>query len=149
MAGTIGGDDFCGGDDALNAWLKTPQVRRALNVKLDATHLSADNGDGFVYTYGEKDLRPFYSRLIKNKIMRVMVFSGDVDVSVNTLATQNWTESLGFKEKQAWRPWTLDGGRAIGGHVVTYENDFSMVTIKGKFFLRLASILRSNKPTRN
>jgi len=130
---SIGGDEFCGSEDALTKWLGKPVVRRALNVALDSEFCSGDNGVGFKYDATEKDLRPFYHRLIGMKNMRVMVYSGDTDVSVNVFSSQNWTRGLGVKEKQGWRPWTLDGRRAVVGYVTQYEKDFSFVTIRGTF----------------
>ena len=45
--------------------------------------------------------------------------------------SQNWTSSLGFKELQAWRPWTRDGEMKMGGYATRYANDFDFVTIRG------------------
>jgi serine carboxypeptidase-like clade 1 len=127
----IGGDEFCGGDAALTAWTADLKVRRALNVASDSTFLSGDNGVGFTYTYGEKDLRPFYKQLAARKNFRVLVYNGDTDVSVNVFASQNWTSHLGLKEQNKWRPWTLDGNKAVVGYVTEYQGDFSFATIRG------------------
>ena len=45
--------------------------------------------------------------------------------------SQNWTVALGFKETQAWRPWTVDGKQQMGGYVTRYENNFDFLTIRG------------------
>jgi hypothetical protein len=133
---SIGGKEFCGGDAQLYKWVNLPQVRRALNVPLNAQFHDGDNGVGFRYDLTEKDLRPFYRQLAQKKSsasdkIRVLVYSGDTDVSVNVFASQNWTTKLGQKEIEAWRPWTLDGGKAVVGYVTRYENNFDFVTIRG------------------
>ena len=131
LASTIGGDDFCGGDKFLSDFANDPKVRKALHVAVDSVFCSGDNGAGFVYNYGEKDLRPFYLKLAARKDTRILVYSGDTDVAVNVFASQNWTSNLGLKEVSSWRPWTLDGNRAVVGYVTQYEGDFSFVTIRG------------------
>lgn len=50
--------------------------------------------------------------------------------SVNSFDAERWTTSLGFTEKEAWRPWTLDGGERMGGYVTRYENEFDFLTIR-------------------
>lgn len=132
VASTIGGSDFCGGDVALQKWVDDPKVRRALNVPQVSVFYAADNGVGFKYDFTEKDLTPFYRKLVQEKKIRVMIYSGDADVSVNTFASQNWTSKMGFKETEAWRPWTVDGRRAVAGYVTRYEKGlFDFVTIRG------------------
>jgi carboxypeptidase C (cathepsin A) len=38
---------------------------------------------------------------------------------------------LDFVEAEAWRPWTVDGCRRMGGYVTRYEGDFDFLTIRG------------------
>jgi carboxypeptidase C (cathepsin A) len=53
------------------------------------------------------------------------------DPGINSFVSQNWTVALGFKETQAWRPWTVDGKQQMGGYVTRYENNFDFLTIRG------------------
>lgn len=41
--------------------------------------------------------------------MRVLVYNGDTDPSLNSFNAEDWTSRLDYKETEAWRPWTIDG----------------------------------------
>ena len=60
-----------------------------------------------------------------------MVYNGDTDPCINAFESQEWTESLGFKKTQDWRPWTTDNCQRMGGYVIRYENNFDFLTVKG------------------
>lgn len=121
----------CGGVAASFKWLNHELVKEAINVDKDAVIFSGDNGDGFTYNMTEKNLLPFYKELVTNTSIRVLVYNGDTDPCLDSLSGQNWTTSLGFKETQEWRPWTIDGKQYMGGYVTRYENDFDFLTIRG------------------
>lgn len=121
----------CTDDAALARWISLPETRHALNVDVSSKFWSGDNGAGFDYRATERDLRPFYLRLARDHPeVRMLVYSGDTDVSVNTLATQNWTRSLGLRELEPWRPWAFDKG-FVAGYVTRYEGRLDVVTIRG------------------
>ena len=121
----------CGGVGAMLKWLNQSAVKAALHVPPKATFFLTDNGVGFNYSLTERNLMPFYQRVVQNKEMRVIVYSGDTDPGVLMGSSQNWTRSLGFDEVEAWRPWTLDGKQKMGGYVTRYVNDFDFLTIRG------------------
>merc|ERR1711907_189380 len=73
----------------------------------------------------------FYQEVVDGSKLRVLVYEGDTDPGINSFVSQNWTSALGFEEKQAWRPWTIDGKQYMGGYVTSYEGDFDYVTIRG------------------
>ena len=60
-----------------------------------------------------------------------MVYNGDTDPGINSFVAQNWTSSLGLKELEEWRPWTLDNKEYMGGYVTRYEGNFDYLTIRG------------------
>jgi carboxypeptidase C (cathepsin A) len=121
---------FCNGDEDLAQYTARSDVKKALNVDVNAKFLSGDNGVGFNYKSTEKDVRPIYLKFLSIPNVRVVIMSGDTDVSVNVVATQNWTESLGLKEINSWRPWSFDPD-FVAGHVVRYEKGFELVTVRG------------------
>ncbi|KAG8380319.1 hypothetical protein BUALT_Bualt06G0003300 [Buddleja alternifolia] len=55
--------------------------------------------------------------------------SGDHDMCVPFTGTQAWTQSLGYKIVDEWRPWKSNG--QIAGFIQKYANDFTFLTIKG------------------
>ena len=121
----------CGGPAAMFKWIQDATVKSALHVPSDGFFFSGDNGFGFTYNQTEENLLPFYREVIENTTLRVLIYNGDSDPSINYLATQNWTSYLGYKELQEWRPWTLDGKDYMGGYVTRYEHDFDFLTIRG------------------
>ena len=38
---------------------------------------------------------------------------------------------MNFPVVEEWRPFTLDGKQRMGGHVVSYANDFYFLTVRG------------------
>jgi len=85
-----------------------------------------------VYTSTEPNLMPFYQSVAKTTKLRVIVYNGDTDPSINSFMAQNWTSHLGFTPTQPWRAWTLDSCRGMGGYVTRYEGErFDYLTIRG------------------
>ena len=104
--------------------LRTTGNSRPLCAKLSNTGRDA--------TRGKKNYQKTLSqRIVLNTSIRVLIYDGDVDPSINSFATQNWTSSLGFNVKNEWRPWTIDGKQYMGGYVTEYDNDFTFLTIRG------------------
>ena len=125
-------DYVCGGGDAQTVWVNQSAVRAALHVPADSDFFNGDNGEGMVYTPSEKNLMPFYKEVAATTQLRVLVYNGDTDPSINSFVAQNWTSHLGFKPTQPWRPWTLDGCLRMGGYVTRYEEDrFDYLTVRG------------------
>jgi len=131
LSSKIGGgiNDYpCGGGAVMEDYFKLQSVKDALHVK--STFFEVDNAEGdFSYTPTEKDLTGFYKDI--NGKLKVLIYNGDTDPAITSFAAQNWTSQLGFKENEAWRPWTLDGCRRMGGYVVRYNRSFDYLTIRG------------------
>jgi len=102
-----------------------------LHYAPDSFYFSQDNAHGFVYVPDIKELLPFYKEVVSKGALRVLVYNGDTDPSLNSFRGQNWTAGLGFQETQPWRAWTVDGKQAMAGYVTRYENNFDYLTIRG------------------
>jgi serine carboxypeptidase-like clade I len=124
-------DYTCGGVNVMVEYFNMPDVQAAFHV--EANFFQTDNAEGgFRYTATEPDLRPFYQHVVAHSSLRVLVYNGDADPSINSFMTRDWTSHLpGLVETQAWRPWTVDGCRRMGGYVTRYEGDFDFLTIRG------------------
>ena len=55
---------------------------RALTIEL--VHCVRVAGEGMVYRSTEKNLMPFYQRVAKETHLRVIVYNGDADPSINS-----------------------------------------------------------------
>lgn len=124
-------DYVCGGGSAMNAWILREDVRTALHVPINSLFFDGDNGAGMVYKQTEPDLLPFYRKVAQKTDLKVLVYNGDADPSINSFVAENWTVALGFEEAQPWRAWTLDGCRKVGGYVTRYKPNFDYLTIRG------------------
>ncbi len=120
----------------MEAYFQHPEVLEAFHVPNN--YYSVDNAVGFDYTPTEKDLRPFYKSLTydnrlrdESSQIRVLIYNGDADPAITSLAAQNWTWHLDLPETESWRPWTVDSCRRVGGYVTRYEGSFDFLTIRG------------------
>lgn len=121
----------CGGGTAMALWVKHASVREALGVPLKATFVSGDNSAAIDYDLTERNLMPFMVKLAKETDIRVLIYNGDTDPTINSVATFWWVNELGLKEVTPWSPWTLDGKGKMAGYVTRYEGDFDYLTIRG------------------
>jgi hypothetical protein len=100
--------------------------------------------------YGPRDkddLRPLYKTLAQK--YRVLIYSGDVDMCVPYVGTEEWTRDLGFPTVSAWRPWaagttSTPNATTTAGYFTTYDasaaadasHNFTFLTIKVLFIDR-------------
>lgn len=120
---------------AMNLWLNRSDVRTALGVDPSANFFSGDNGVGFNYTLTEHNVLPIWQQALQRG-MRVLAYNGDTDPGINSFVTQDkyftFLDGIGMAQTQAWRPWTLDGKKQMGGYVVEYhQGAFAFLTIRG------------------
>jgi len=74
---------------------------------------------------------PWYRETAEAANLRVLIYNGDADPSLNSFYAQNWTSAVGLPEVEPWRPWTRDGKTKMGGFVTRYAHDFDFLTIRG------------------
>jgi len=120
---------------ALDLWINRTDVRVALGVDPDSDFFSGDNGVGFNYTLTEPNLLPFYAQVVRDGNLRVLVYNGDTDPSINSFVTQDkysdYFDSLGIPLTEEWRAWTLDNKTQMGGYVFRYAKNFHFLSIRG------------------
>jgi len=121
---------------AMDIWLNRTDVREALHVPVDSNFFDGDNGVGFNYTSTYPDVLPIYGNIIKNNLLRVLVYNGDTDPSINSFATQdkyfNYFKRNGIEQTAEWTAWTLDGEQNMGGYVTQYAGGvWDFLTVRG------------------
>jgi len=121
----------CGQSAALKQWIEHPEVRKALHIPKEAVFNTGDNAENIAYEPSEKNLMPFMKHLATDTDLRVLIYNGDTDPTVNVFVSEWWVNELGLREKEPWSPWTLDGKFRIGGYITRYEGDFDFLTIRG------------------
>jgi hypothetical protein len=128
-------DYMCGGQTALDEYLSHPTVRRAMHIPDGVVWFDGDDGDGINYKMSEANLSDVYVDLVRGKYahegVKVLVYQGDTDPSINSMVAQDFVRNLGLQELESWRPWTLDSCRRVGGHVTRYEGSLDFLTVRG------------------
>ncbi|KAF2294368.1 hypothetical protein GH714_009724 [Hevea brasiliensis] len=73
-----------------------------------------------------------YQKNLTKKGYQALIYSGDIDMAVPYVGTQEWIKSLNLTIEDEWHPWFVDG--QVAGYVTTYsKNKYSLTyaTVKG------------------
>ncbi|XP_031378195.1 serine carboxypeptidase-like 2 [Punica granatum] len=112
-------------------WANNKDVRAALGVRKETKGVWMRCNGTLDYTKNVPSTVPCHRNLTKSAL-RALIYSGDHDLSVTHIGTQNWISSLNLTVYSDWRPWFIDG--QIAGYTVEYiNNDFTLdyATVKG------------------
>ncbi|KAB1212104.1 Serine carboxypeptidase-like 18 [Morella rubra] len=74
-----------------------------------------------------------YHRNLTNADLRLLIYSGDHDMSIPHIGTQQWISSLGLTTDESWRVWSTGGQTA--GYTKKLINDYftlTFVTVKAR-----------------
>ena len=105
----------CGQEHALADYCNEPAVRAALNVPAQEQIGQYYVSGGFnSYAKDEHDTHQYYLQMLTAGV-RVLIYSGDIDNCLPYTGSLQWVQLLGLNETAGWRPWTVDGGRRMGG----------------------------------
>ncbi|KAF2309504.1 hypothetical protein GH714_003389 [Hevea brasiliensis] len=112
-------------------WANDKSVRDALQVRENTTGVWKRCNASLAYT---KDVSSTvdYHRNLSKQSLRALIYSGDHDLSVPHIGTENWIHSLDLTTNEYWRPWFVDG--QVAGYTEKYMNgDFTLIyaTVKG------------------
>ncbi|OWM84337.1 hypothetical protein CDL15_Pgr027106 [Punica granatum] len=105
-------------------WANNKDVRAALGVRKETKGVWMRCNGTLDYTKNVPSTVPCHRNLTKSAL-RALIYSGDHDLSVTHIGTQNWISSLNLTVYSDWRPWFIDG--QIAGYTVEYiNNDFTL-----------------------
>ncbi|WCJ42207.1 serine carboxypeptidase-like 6 [Euphorbia peplus] len=114
-----------------NIWANTRVVRDALQIRENTTGVWKRCNSTIAYTKTVTSSVPYHQYLSEQNL-RSLIYSGDHDLSVPHIGTQNWISLLNMTVNEYWRPWFVDG--QVAGYAEKYMNgDFNMqfATVKG------------------
>ncbi|KAF5177154.1 Serine carboxypeptidase-like, partial [Thalictrum thalictroides] len=66
---------------------------------------------------------------ISKRHYRSLIYSGDHDMIIPFIGTQEWIRSLNYSISDKWRPWLVNGH--VAGYTRTYSNNMTYATVKG------------------
>ncbi|XP_048600642.1 serine carboxypeptidase-like 15 isoform X2 [Brassica napus] len=111
-----------------NCWANDESVRRALHVEKGSIGEWLRCYREIPYKFDIRSSVPYHKN---NSIQgyRSLIFSGDHDMYVPFLATQDWIRSLNYSIIDDWRPWMIHN--QVAGYTRTYANNMTFATVKG------------------
>ncbi|EOA16514.1 hypothetical protein CARUB_v10004672mg [Capsella rubella] len=119
----------CIDDRVATAWLNDPAIRKAIHAKEESEigkwELCTDK---LAFSHDAGSMIPFHRNLTLSGY-RALIYSGDHDMCVPFTGSQAWTESLGYKVTDEWRPWMSND--QVAGFTQGYANNLTFLTIKG------------------
>ncbi|KAL0709416.1 hypothetical protein Bca4012_016394 [Brassica carinata] len=109
-------------------WANNESVRRALKVKKGTT------GEWIRCNWDVQCNQDIQSSIPYHlndsmKGYRSLILSGDHDMTIPFVGTQDWIRSLNFSIVKKWRPWMVNDQAA--GYTQTYANKMTFATVKG------------------
>ncbi|XP_033143721.1 serine carboxypeptidase-like 15 isoform X1 [Brassica rapa] len=113
-----------------NRWTNEESVRRALHVEKGTIGEWSLCDRELPYKFDINSSVPYHKN---NSIQgyRSLIFSGDHDLLVPFLATQDWMRSLNYSIVEDWRPWMVHNQVAGCRYTRTYANKMTFATVKG------------------
>ncbi|XP_010046975.2 serine carboxypeptidase-like 17 [Eucalyptus grandis] len=112
-------------------WANDKTVRAALGVREGTKGVWNRCNSSLAYTKSVTSSVGYHQNLSTSNL-RALIYSGDHDMSVTHIGTQNWIYSLNLTLYDVWRPWFVDG--QIAGYTQEFINDdftLDYATIKG------------------
>ncbi|MCE3050334.1 hypothetical protein HAX54_046924 [Datura stramonium] len=121
-------------------WANDKAVQKALNIR-EGTALEWVRCNESMHYRGMKRTKSYVydvesviddHRHLTSKSCRALIYSGDHDMVVPHLSTEEWIDNLKLPIADDWGPWFVDG--QVAGYKVKYsQNDYELIyaTVKG------------------
>ncbi|XP_038699688.1 serine carboxypeptidase-like 17 [Tripterygium wilfordii] len=112
--------NWCRDNDRLlsTIWANDKSVQEALHVRENT--ITAWKRCNVSLAYTRNIMSTFaYHHNLTNQSIRVLIYSGDHDLTVPYIGTQNWIHSLNLTKNERWRAWFVDG--QVGGYTERFS----------------------------
>ncbi|CAN1274547.1 Serine carboxypeptidase-like 6 [Linum perenne] len=109
-------------------WADNEAVRIALHVRKDTVKrwIRCNRRSDYVYDVRSSFKTHMY---LSTKGFRSLIYSGDHDLVVPSMGTQDWIRALNYSIVEDWRSWHVDG--QVAGYTRAYSNGMRFATVKG------------------
>ncbi|XP_031126061.1 serine carboxypeptidase-like 18 [Ipomoea triloba] len=135
--------NWCRADNYLYSyiWANNKIVQKTLHVREETIREWVRCNESLVYEFDGERTEAYiydvqstvdYHKSFTNKSCRVLIYSGDHDMIVPHLSTEEWIESLEVGVEDEWRPWFADN--QVAGYTMKYsqnEYELTYATVKG------------------
>ncbi|XP_031125297.1 serine carboxypeptidase-like 13 [Ipomoea triloba] len=109
-------------------WANDQSVREALYVREGTVGRWERCAWNVSFTKTVNNTVPYHASL-STKGYRSLIYSGDHDMMVPTIATEAWIKTLNYSIVDKWRQWMVEG--QVAGYTRTYSNGMTFATVKG------------------
>ncbi|XP_072991775.1 serine carboxypeptidase-like 2 [Typha latifolia] len=109
-------------------WADDDSVRKTLGIH-QGTVPSWKRCSTLQYFTNDVQKSIIYHLNLTSRGYRALVYSGDHDMNVPFVGTQNWIRSLHLSIIDDWRSWWVNG--QVAGFTRSYSNDLTFATVKG------------------
>ncbi|GMI77670.1 serine carboxypeptidase-like 2 [Hibiscus trionum] len=109
-------------------WANNDNVQKALHIRKGSIGTWQRCNRGLPYKFDVPTSFPYHANL-STRGYRALIYSGDHDLVVPYLATQEWIRHLNYSIVDDWRPWMVHG--QVAGYTRTYSNRMTFATVKG------------------
>uniref|UniRef100_A0A0R3RPV3 Carboxypeptidase n=1 Tax=Elaeophora elaphi TaxID=1147741 RepID=A0A0R3RPV3_9BILA len=118
----------CINDSALNQYMNSEDVRRALHIRENASRWEVCN-DKIITVYEKirNNMAPYIKAIVKEGV-QVLLYYGDTDMACNFIMGQRFSASLKLPRKKTKQPWVFDS--QIAGFVTVYKG-LIFATVRG------------------
>ncbi|XP_027166169.1 serine carboxypeptidase-like 2 [Coffea eugenioides] len=109
-------------------WANDTSVQEALHVLKGTIKVWVGCNYSILYTKNAGSVVPYHANL-STKGYRSLIYSGDHDMLLPYLGTEDWIRSLSYPIIDDWRQWIHQG--QVAGYTRTYANKMTFATVKG------------------
>ena len=114
----------------INKYFNREEVKRALHVKMDKTWDLCSSDVNKRYVIQDKGSIWAYPTIL-NSGVRVLIYSGDTDLSVPFNGNQAWIKNLKLEVVKKWTQWRAYGDKNnVSGYYIKYKG-LTFCTVKG------------------
>lgn len=138
LASPSNGGVPCIDDTPVLNYFNTPEVKKAIHARQNIEWQFCNFEINRKYNRSYDSMLPFYAKLL-NAGYRALAFTGDQDMAVNPLGTEQSINKLAQMMKASvvdeWRTWEYESsqgyGKQVGGMTQTYSNGLQFTTSRG------------------
>ncbi|EEF40335.1 serine carboxypeptidase, putative [Ricinus communis] len=114
-------------------WANDKNVQEALRIREGTIKEWARCNYSLSYSYGVISTIDYHKNFTKTGL-QALIYSGDHDMAIPHVGTEEWIESLNLTIASDWQPWLVDG--QVAGYTVEYSYDeyayrLTFATVKG------------------